>query len=111
MPTPTDELTALHALAKSCPGGVEGCAWWPDHVYKHEHGWWEYDGEIDTCTIDPQHALDLVTAEAERWLSKQQFGQYQRDGLGDNAEYSLRGIEFNTLHDALKYAMEHSPPA
>ena len=28
-----DELTALHALAKSCPGGVEGCEWWPECVY------------------------------------------------------------------------------
>lgn len=122
---PSDQLTALHELAKSCPGEVEGCEWWPGCL-RYEPEWynedcgpysvWLYGDSIGGFEIDPQHALDLVTAEAERWLVVEGW-EISKDTGGVGYEWWINSGEnyldkcLYTLHDALKHAMEHSPPA
>lgn len=78
-------------------GHFNQCSKWTWH---YEHPW-----NKEIVRLDDQHALDLVEKSCERWLEKQQYGQFRRDGLGESAEYSLRGIEFADLPEAIEYAM------
>lgn len=110
MTDPTTELTALHTLAKSCPGGVEMCAWWGmgNTLWcSRDNNQWHYCSE----TISPQHALDLVVAHAERWLLSQP-DRWQISRVGSRVYYDtierLGEMEFTDLHAALAYAMAHA---
>jgi hypothetical protein len=85
-------------------------AWPEDLVWSVFHDMFELCTSQGQFTITDEHALDLVRASVERWLDRQQFGQYQRDGLGDSAEYSLRDIEFSSLPEALRWAMGQGKP-
>ena len=110
MTDPTTELTALHTLAESCPGGVAGCAWWnkalqPSYQYEDT---FEIEDELGNFVpISDQHAHDLVVAHAERWLVGKGWDiARSRDGCGYTPDGCI--TEFDSLPDALTYAMEHT---
>jgi len=119
MTNPTQQLAELHELAMSCPGGVQGCEWWCHGFVlytKDDLGdpYWQY---IDRDMLH-QHALDLITASAERWLVKHpiKIGFWWEKDMTENRYHLMvwkcgckHGIRWNhTLPEALKYAMDQS---
>ena len=101
------ELTALHELAKSSPGGVEGCAWWPECIRLRMGEWWYINEWRSSEIIDHQHALDLVVAEAERFLRSREWNMVS-PGLEHEREWEHdpQGTGYMPLPEALRYAMK-----
>ena len=107
----TDELAALHELAKSCPGGVEGCAWWLGCVDFDSIDCWYTNSYGNSEVIDPQHALDLVERHAERWLVAKGWNLTRLAGEKGYTYHPPGGVLRHhipryTLPDALKHAMD-----
>lgn len=107
------ELTALHNLAESCPGGVDGCAWWNKDLrlsYQYEDTF-ELEDELGNFVpINDQHALDLVTCEAERWLCTIPGFYIDRGNAGGvpYCHWCFEGKCFTSLPEALTHAMGHA---
>lgn len=100
---PTDQLTALHELAKTWPGGVEGCEWWAERITQWSGGWAYRNREMW-----PQHALDLVTCEAERYLRAKDWNLVS-PGMKHEREWELdpENTGYLPMIEALAYAQQH----
>lgn len=106
-----EQLEALWQLSDE--GKAE---WWAKIVeWKTfpEVQYWVYLSQ----TMYPQHALDLVTCEAERWLEGRDVeifrGNAGRGGVSyeyhPDPESAFRAWQADTLPEALAYASDHSP--
>jgi len=106
MTNPTQQLAALHELAKSCPGGVQGCEWWCQLILPTPMGpdYWMYGVDDQVSEILAEHALDIITASAERWLDTRGFWLFTKD----ERTYMGTGVAYTSLPEALKYAMDQS---
>lgn len=114
----TDPATELSALYELSDGGKAG--WWPD-VVVFDRDWgmgWSFISRgtpsDSYVRINPQHALDLVRAEAERRLVEKGIevfrGNANRGGVSyeyyPDPESSTRAWQADTLAEALSHAME-----
>ena len=104
MTDPATELNELHILSD---GGKAG--WWHELVHLTHRGC-EYGltPDRDNPKILPSDALDLVRAEAERWLVEKGwvFERQQERTCYTPCDYSIR---FHTLAEALKHAVTNPP--
>jgi hypothetical protein len=119
MTTPTDQLTALHELAKTWPGGIEQCEWWRRDVELVKRYWsngYDFlaytDGQCGRCDgsveISTSMVLDLITAEAERYLVGKGwvFERQPKTTCYTPNDYTIR---FHTLPEALAHAATTTP--
>jgi hypothetical protein len=84
----------------------------PSKEDKYQSEWW-YEGWASGTRIEKaQHALDLVTAHAERWLVEQGWHLTRLAGETGYTYSPPGGINkphHYTLTDAIRYALESAP--
>lgn len=104
--TDNQNQTNMDTLAQLWELSGEGKAeWWPERLHPGMEEWWYTNSDGFGNRIDPQDALDLVTASAERWLWVEREIAYcpQADAYICIPEDCCE-VE-DELPDALRYAM------
>ena len=100
--TDEEKLNKLYDLSEK--GKAE---WWPDEVYFVETKWPNGTGfYFGNEKLPDQIALDLVRAEAERWLVERGWRFERKRDLTcyTPLDYTIRSY---SLADALKHEMEN----